>query len=896
MLHIFTVNVVCARGYKDISQLELPPAHPWDIQAFLHSIQNHGIHAPRGRNLQGEALKNIIRDHHQLPPPSLLNILKASSRVSENSTVISGRNASLPSSSHATSSAPTHQGVWNRILKPRLCALFKTRSDCLAFYTQHPSPLRPAPRGNNTCPGGCGAGNCHYDLGICMCPAGWKGVKCEEKNLRPCNHRPRGREDPLGNPISHIDPVTKHDLNWTEPGWQASRCAGYCDDTIAACYCGYGSKYAHVPAADAHADWPHGNLLSQLGRPMTLPCHPGTDQRGNPVPLTNAMTTWDTFYGPKGWCNVDEGEQVSMSCPCSSEMTTGIFCHIPQEAYCPRQCSGHGACQSGFCKCHDSWYGTDCSRKVQGLPEEPPSYSPWVLPVVKQKELSLAAISRRMKRRDRVLYSSTNNDPESLLSKQGVPSRKRPYIYVYDVPPQYHSHMLQYKNHASECSWRVFRTTAGQSAGSVRYNASEYTARNTYSIETYLHEAMLNTEHSNFISSSLFPAAFMILIIIRTFDPEEADFFYVPVYITCFIWPVLGYADYPYYYAPVTKPRPMHVTNMVLEIKRWLQKHMPWWDRRGGRDHIWLMPHDEGACYMPTEIYNTSIVLTHWGRLDLDHKSGTGYNPDNYNMPIFWPGYQDTDWRELYKGHACFTPGKDLVIPCFKAPEKFAWSPLLGAAPLERDILLFFRGDVGLSRTPQYSRGIRQEYYILSHERGWRQQYNVYIGITDEYRGDYSQQLARSTFCLVVPGDGYSARYVDAILHGCIPVVVMDNVTEVFETLLDWRQFTVRIKEMHIPLTPQILLSLKPSLVLQMQKRLARVWHRFAWTNSPFHRSTLPEYFKKSAQRNSELFGEKLNSVSQSEHHFSPRKKFPVHEDAFSTVMTWLHGRIKETR
>ena len=48
-------------------------------------------------------------------------------------------------------------------------------------------------------------------------------------------------------------------------------------------------------------------------------------------------------------------------------------------------------------------------------------------------------------------------------------------------------------------------------------------------------------------------------------------------------------------------------------------------DRRGGRDHIWLMAADEGACWMPTAIYNTSIVLTHWGRLEANHTSGTAY-------------------------------------------------------------------------------------------------------------------------------------------------------------------------------------------------------------------------------------------------------------------------------
>ena len=114
---------------------------------------------------------------------------------------------------------------------------------------------------------------------------------------------------------------------------------------------------------------------------------------------------------------------------------------------------------------------------------------------------------------------------------------------------------------------------------------------------------------------------------------------------------------------------------------------------------------------MPSEVYNTSIVLTHWGRLGLDHKSNTAYDADNYNLGTVWPGYQDIDWRELYKGHACYDPRKDLIIPPFKPPHHFQSSPLLGAPALERDILFYFRGDVGLHRQDHFSRGIRQKYY-----------------------------------------------------------------------------------------------------------------------------------------------------------------------------------------
>jgi hypothetical protein len=61
------------------------------------------------------------------------------------------------------------------------------------------------------------------------------------------------------------------------------------------------------------------------------------------------------------------------------------------------------------------------------------------------------------------------------------------------------------------------------------------------------------------------------------------------------------------------------------------------------------------------------------------------------------------------------------------------------------------------------------------------------------YQGDYSDLLSRSKYCLVAPGDGWSGRAEDAVLHGCVPVVIMDGVHVVFESVLDWPSFSVRI-------------------------------------------------------------------------------------------------------
>ena len=56
-----------------------------------------------------------------------------------------------------------------------------------------------------------------------------------------------------------------------------------------------------------------------------------------------------------------------------------------------------------------------------------------------------------------------------------------------------------------------------------------------------------------------------------------------------------------------------HAAYMIRETQQWIQSHFPWWDRRGGKDHIWLFTHDEGACWVPNEV-TPSIWITHWGR------------------------------------------------------------------------------------------------------------------------------------------------------------------------------------------------------------------------------------------------------------------------------------------
>ena len=55
-------------------------------------------------------------------------------------------------------------------------------------------------------------------------------------------------------------------------------------------------------------------------------------------------------------------------------------------------------------------------------------------------------------------------------------------------------------------------------------------------------------------------------------------------------------------------------------------------------------------------------------------------------------------------------------------------------------------------------------------------------------------------------GDGFGKRAEDAVLHGCLPVQIGDNITDKFQTILDWDSFTTRIPEADIERVPEILL------------------------------------------------------------------------------------------
>uniref|UniRef100_A0A7R9V264 Exostosin GT47 domain-containing protein n=1 Tax=Chlamydomonas euryale TaxID=1486919 RepID=A0A7R9V264_9CHLO len=187
---------------------------------------------------------------------------------------------------------------------------------------------------------------------------------------------------------------------------------------------------------------------------------------------------------------------------------------------------------------------------------------------------------------------------------------------------------------------------------------------------------------------------------------------------------------------------------------------------------------------------------------------------------------------------------------------------------------------MGAHRQPWYSRGIRQAVLRAAADNDWKSRYRIYVGQGDgELGGTYSEGLARSTFCLVAPGDGWSSRAEDAVLHGCIPVVVMDRVHAVFESVLNWDLFSVRVAEAEVERLPEILAAIPEDKVKRMQARLSKVWHRFAYASGGLLRAGLERVFEQ------KLYRQRV-----------PDAHPLLRDDALATILQWLHSKAQRGR
>jgi hypothetical protein len=81
----------------------------------------------------------------------------------------------------------------------------------------------------------------------------------------------------------------------------------------------------------------------------------------------------------------------------------------------------------------------------------------------------------------------------------------------------------------------------------------------------------------------------------------------------------------------------------------------------------------------------------------------------------------------------------------------------------------------------------------------------------------------------------------EAILSGCIPVVMQSDNAQPFEHILPWHRFAVMLNESHIPRLHEVLAAIPQSRIEAMQRTLSCVWPRLTFFSSPSQKEKFGE-------------------------------------------------------
>ncbi|XAR60025.1 Xylogalacturonan beta-1,3-xylosyltransferase [Bertholletia excelsa] len=334
----------------------------------------------------------------------------------------------------------------------------------------------------------------------------------------------------------------------------------------------------------------------------------------------------------------------------------------------------------------------------------------------------------------RVLFESLNTTLlQQPRSHQGL--LKNLKVYVYDLASKYNNDWLSNER----CSNHLFAS------------------------EVAIHRALLNSE-------------------VRTLDPWEADFFFVPVYVSCNFSTVNGF------------PAIGHARSLLSSAVDLISSSHPFWNRSRGSDHVFVASHDFGACFHTLEdeavadgipqFLKNSVILQTFG---VKHK------------------------------HPC-QEAENVVIPPYVSPEVVQSTLEKYPASGRRDIFAFFRGKMEV-----HPKNVSGRFYSK----------RVRTVIWQKFGGDrrfylkrhrfagYQSEIARSVFCLCPLGWApWSPRLVEAVVLGCVPVIIADGIRLPFPTAVRWPEISLTVAERDVGKLRQILEHVASTNLSTLQRNL----------------------------------------------------------------------------
>ena len=303
-------------------------------------------------------------------------------------------------------------------------------------------------------------------------------------------------------------------------------------------------------------------------------------------------------------------------------------------------------------------------------------------------------------------------------------------------------------------------------------------ASDQYGTEVFFHEVIFNSKT------------------LRTEDPAEADFFYMPVYTECFLWVKSVLKKLP-------REKAFGETNALMLEALGIIRQEGHWDKSGGRDHFFMWPDARG----PT-------IFNDWEK-EIKHSI--------YLTP---EGDRKVDY---------FNTWKDIVIPGMEFDQKFYAVPsrkaLVESVGEKRKYLAFFRGTIHHPEGDIYSKGLRPKLEKL-FEGKEDIIYDKRVKQCD--RACYHDEMGNSKFCLNPLGwTPWTLRFYQALMTRCVPVVIADNIEFPYENEVDYTSFVVKIPEKDVDNIEQTLRSMPDEELERRRRVMDDIWLSYTYQRPP---------------------------------------------------------------
>lgn len=362
--------------------------------------------------------------------------------------------------------------------------------------------------------------------------------------------------------------------------------------------------------------------------------------------------------------------------------------------------------------------------------------------------------------------STTDNtsslDPFSLFDHHILPSAtNKVKVYMYDLPRKYTYGVIE-----SYALARGGIKAPVDDVTSLKYPGNQHPA------EWYLFSDLMKEEKERVNSP-----------VVRVFNPEEADLFYVPFFssLSLVVNPIRPSGG-----VSAEGGRVYSDEEMQESLVEWLEKQ-EYWKRNNGWDHVFICQ-DPNALYKVVDrIKNAVLLVSDFGRLRSDQASLV----------------------------------KDVILPYSHRVRTFD-----GDIGVEsRKSLLFFMGN----RFRKEGGKIRDMLFqILDKEKDVIMKHGAQ---SRESRRAATQGMHTSKFCLHPAGDTPSAcRLFDAIVSLCIPVVVSDQIELPFEDVINYKKIAVFVDSASAVkrgFLVKFLRSIDAQRILEYQQELQKVKRYF---------------------------------------------------------------------